>query len=636
MPALDPSQRDAVETGETIFCCACPGSGKTRVLVAKVAHILKQDASAQVLMTTFSKDAVNEMRDRLQHEKTLSRADFSRVTIGTFHALALRQLKESGQDIRLLSSVETRHLCVQALRETRCDLAPEEAEAVIARCKSDPGYEAQNPEHARLARAYTRGQRAIGRYDFTDILLAANEGMRNRSIQPFPATHFLADEFQDIDRAQLDWLLFHIQANGAAACAVGDDDQSIYAFRRSMGYAGIQLFIEATHARMINLNVNYRSTAAIIESASRLIAFNKNRIDKRVRVYRGAGILPTVLTESEQDTQAMKIVRRLDKICAGNPVPKPWPNADSEPFRFGVRKGQVAVLARVNAHLYPIEAVFRALRIPYCKSGKSIWDTPVAQVYLALLESLDTRAETGMEIALGWAGVESRIIARMKRHGRQLGGEESILSVLECKDGPLLPDGLASPVLESFVQFGRSWLANLEAENVLAPIYGVAGWMSAVLSGTCDLSGQLEPADEAGGSVKADLNRLEIARDALSVARGLLSVRIRRVRESDNKAMPRVILSTFHAAKGMEWEHVFLVDVNEGTVPKLSGEGGEAELEEERRLFYVAMTRAKDTLTILGRKNKRMSDFLVEAGLITDELAANGVVRAYPKVFKRN
>jgi superfamily I DNA/RNA helicase len=337
--ALDPSQREAVETDAPIFCCACPGSGKTRVLIAKTAHILKRDPDARVLMTTFSRDAVNEMHDRLLREKTLSKSDISRVTIGTFHALALRQLKSSGQDIRLLSPVEVRHLCVQALRETRSDLASDDAEAVIARCKSDSGYGVRNPEHARLTRAYTQKQRATGGHDFMDILLAANAGMKNRSIPPFPVTHLLADEFQDIDRAQLDWLLLHIQANRAIACAVGDDDQSIYAFRRSMGYAGIQFFIEATHARMINLDINYRSTAAIVESASRMIAFNKGRIDKRIRVYRGAGILPTVLTESEQDTQAMKIVRRLDKLCAGNPVPRPWPNPDSEPFRFGVKKG---------------------------------------------------------------------------------------------------------------------------------------------------------------------------------------------------------------------------------------------------------------------------------------------------------
>jgi superfamily I DNA/RNA helicase len=253
-------------------------------------------------------------------------------------------------------------------------------------------------------------------------------------------------------------------------------------------------------------------------------------------------------------TQAMKIVRRFDKICAGNPVPRPWPNPDSEPCRFGIRKGQAAVLARTNAHLYPIEAVFRSLRIPYCKSGKSIWDAQVVQMYLALLESLDRRTETGMEIALNWAGIESRTVARMKRHGYRLGGKETILSVLECKDGPLLPEGLDSSELKSFVQFGRSWLTKLDEGNYLVPVFGVAGWMSAVLSGTCNLLGHMEEADEMDGSVNADLGRLEIARDALSVARGPLSLRVRRVRESDNKGMPRVILSTFHAAKGMEWQ----------------------------------------------------------------------------------
>ena len=145
---LNEAQQRAVESEDPILCCACPGSGKTRVLIAKVRHILRTHHDPRIVMTTFSRDAAEEMLDRIQKEKGLSREQLSRLTIGTFHSLALRQLKEIGKIGKILSDIETRHLINRALHDTGLEITPDEAEANIARCKADKEFAKAYPELA--------------------------------------------------------------------------------------------------------------------------------------------------------------------------------------------------------------------------------------------------------------------------------------------------------------------------------------------------------------------------------------------------------------------------------------------------------------------------------------------------------
>ena len=350
---LNEAQQRAVESEDPSRGCAGPGSGKTRVLIAKVRHILRTHHDPRIVMTTFSRDAAEEMLDRIQKEKGLSREQLSRLTIGTFHSLALRQLKEIGKIGKILSDIETRHLINRALHDTGLEITPDEAEANIARCKADKEFAKAYPELARLTAVYRKHQEATDGQDFTDLLITANELMAAGKLKPIRATHILADEFQDIDDMQYEWLMHHLgQTPAPCACAVGDDDQSIYGFRRSLGYKGMMDFVAATGAEIITLDTNYRSTSGIIESASKLIAYNADRVPKNIKSARGMGPAPKVVPLGKDDSQAMRIVHLLDKVCAKNGVPEPLPNR--EPYRFGVRAGQVAVLSRTNAGLHEI------------------------------------------------------------------------------------------------------------------------------------------------------------------------------------------------------------------------------------------------------------------------------------------
>lgn len=619
---LNEAQLRAVEAEDSILCCACPGSGKTSVVIAKVRHILKTYPDPWIVMTTFSRDAADEMMDRISGKRDqgkkdapppLSPGQLKRITIGTFHSLAMRQLKEIGKVGKILSDIEVRHLINRALHDAGSDLSIDDADAIIARCKSDPDYAKDHPDHARLTNAYCRLQLASNAQDFTDLILLANKFMAQGKLKPIKATHLLSDETQDIDQMQYDWLMHHV-AQGAILTAVGDDDQSIYGFRRSLGYKGMMDIVTATGAEIITLDTNYRSTAGIVGAASKLIAYNEDRVPKTIKAARGPGPAPRVIGLSKLDSQATRIVQALDVICAKNKVPEPLPNR--EPYRFGVEAGQVAVLARTNAHLHAIETVLRNTRVPFIRTGRSFWDAPVLQVYLTILESLVRQDGMGFEIALRWARITD---AHIRQITEMAGGN---LWNFIRPDHPVPPPATPSVELDSFIKLGKGWAVKLSGKGsekaAVGPIHGVAGWMSRVMTKTCG-------EDEEGKSVQAkgrrdirDLDRLEAARDSLTEARGNLQTRIRRVQENDGKEIPRVVLSTFHASKGLEWKHVFLIDVYGGSVPKVDDLSSEEELAEERRVFYVAMTRARDELTIFTRTDMPESEFLTDAELIVE------------------
>ena len=625
---LNAAQQLAVEADEAILCCACPGSGKTKVLIAKVRHILQTHPDPRIVMTTFSRDAADEMMERISGARDkgkkgalppLSSEQLARITIGTFHSLAMRQIKEIGKVGKILSEIETRHLINRALYDAGSDLSTEDADAVIARCKSEPQFAKDNPEYARLTKAYRAHQAASNAQDFTDLILLANKHMADGTLKPIPATHLLSDETQDIDRMQFDWLMHHV-AQGAVLTSVGDDDQSIYAFRRSLGYRGMMDIVSSTGASIITLDTNYRSTAGIVEAASRLIAYNTDRVQKNIKAARGPGPNPRVISLSKMDSQATRIIQLLDVVCAKNDVPPPLPTR--EPYRFGVKPGQAAVLARTNAHLHAVETVFRNARVPFIRTGRSFWDSPVLQVYLTILESLIRQDGMGFEIALRWARISDQHILQLKE---MAGG--NLWNFIRPED-PVQAPPTPNLELADFISLGKSWAVKLSGRGAekaaIGPIQGVAGWMSRVMTKTCgeDLEGKT--VQGKGRREIRDLDRLETARDALTEARGNLQARIRRVQENDGKEIPRVVLSTFHASKGLEWDHVYLIDVYGGSVPKVDDPTDDDAIAEERRVFYVAMTRARNELTIFTRTGMPVSEFLIEAELTIEKLMLPG------------
>jgi superfamily I DNA/RNA helicase len=616
MQGLNQDQHDVVTAEDNLLCCACPGSGKTRVLVEKVKYVLSRHHDAKIILTTFSRDATNEMRERLS--RALSPSLMRKLTVGTFHALALRQLKAIGTAGHVLNTIETNHIILRALEETGVFLSLDEAELVIATCKIDPAYAEENPKAARLTHIYQRELAARGACDFVDIIALANTMMADGRLSPLPATHVFCDEYQDIDRLQYEWLLHHI-AGARQVCVVGDADQCIYGFRRSLGYRGMMDFVAITGARIITLGANYRSTSRILSHAGRLIGHNLDRVKMEMTAVRGDGHAPQLIRVANQDEQINHIIETLEVLCRDNPVPEPLDGR--QPFRFGVNKGQAAVLARTNRQLLTIERKFIESRIPYLRAGRSLWDDQILpQVFVSLLQSLHARNSVGIEVALRWACIPDSLIRTLSD---RVGGNLWTLLDPNRAEPDDVPGG---PIVESLVKLGRGWARKLgdgsysdsAAQGV---IYGVAAWMENVMKGTCGHDADDGDGDRSKTQNIKDLWMVGVVKDTLDVFRGNLPQRIALARQDERQNIPRVILSTFHAAKGLEWDNVFIIDLVQGSVPKCGPEASDMEIEEERRVFYVAMTRARDRLYLYTylKKNGAYSEFLTEAGFVAPQ-----------------
>jgi hypothetical protein len=289
---LDAAQAEAVAADGHCLILACPGAGKTRTLAAKSARLLKAAPGARVCAVTFTREAAREIRARILQEA--GEGAEGRVVAGTFHALCWRQLGGSREPVA--GEGERSAYAARAAAAVRAELQPETALAIIEACKAGSPVPFPGLDTGRLLAAYQEILLRNGKIDFQDLVARALEGMRRGTVAPVPATHLLVDEFQDTDESQLAWVFAHARA-GAQVTAVGDDDQSIYGWRRALGHEGMERFAAHLGAKRLFLGTNYRSRPEIVEAAARLIERNRGRQAKALRSARppGGRVIPAAL-----------------------------------------------------------------------------------------------------------------------------------------------------------------------------------------------------------------------------------------------------------------------------------------------------------------------------------------------------
>lgn len=209
---LNPSQYDAVHADGPVMCCAGPGSGKTRVVTERTLRILEKEPGARIILVTFSREAANEMVARIKAacERERLPPPGARVVAGTYHALALRQLRQSQNAGRILGSMAIDHLTRSALASTGVDIPVDAAAERIALCKMDSEYAHRDPEASKLAEAYQKLLTESQGWDFTDLMVRCVDLLESEKMRPLPANHILCDEYQDIDRIQARWLYAHL------------------------------------------------------------------------------------------------------------------------------------------------------------------------------------------------------------------------------------------------------------------------------------------------------------------------------------------------------------------------------------------------------------------------------------------
>jgi len=608
LASLNPEQREAVLATEgPLLVLAGAGSGKTRVITTRIAHLVSLGVDpASILAVTFTNKAAGEMRERVA---ALAGERAREITVGTFHAFCARLLRERGEAIGLhrrfticdasdqLSTVK------QAMRELRVHETTMHPSAVLARI-SLAKNRMQTPEtflaegegaHDQLVGSvFQRYREALARtraLDFDDLLL---ETVRLLREHPKVRAHYreryryvLVDEYQDTNHPQYE-IVREIAGGHRNVCVVGDDDQSIYGWRgadisKILGFAR-----DFEGATVVRLETNYRSTRQILEAANRVIGHNASRHAKALRSARGEGEDVRFVRLKDEMAEAQFVVSEMRKLLRLE---------EARPRDF-------AVLCRTQVQFRPLEAELRANGVPYVVvGGMSFFDRKEVRDVVAFLKlAVNPRDETALlrvintpARGVGKTSLD-RVLAFATDHGIPASAAFERASEIE---------GLSPQSVEGYKAL-RQLLDESGLEAAGRDIVSILGrFLDRV--GYREEVNRLYPdpmtREARWAGVVEILNFAEnhVRRAAEPSLHGFLEeLALTSGDEPEEKPETRgdaVTLMTLHAAKGLEFPHVFLVGMEEGLLPHARAVA-EAGIEEERRLAYVGITRAMTTLTL--------------------------------------
>lgn len=621
---LSADQNAVVVCDEDCIVLACPGSGKTRVIVKKVARILKDDPGAKVMIVSFTKDSASEIKSRVVKEVGEEAA--SKIASGTFHSISLDQLRRADSSFKptIIGAGQIKQYVQRALNECKItDLTLDDAVALIEEKKMDPEYDAGPDQTGKLFGAYTKLMERNNVIDFADMLSQAVRKMRDGVLPPKDCKYLLTDESQDIDAMQFAWCVEHIK-NGAILTAVGDDDQSIYRFRRALGYDGMMRFVEEFEAKPLLLGTNYRCHAEILDAAAKVIQYNTERVKKDLIAARGKGGAVKIWDCKDNKYEANFIIGKILESCEQYQRKNPAHIVHVPP-------GEWAVLTRNNHNLRVIQMAMQSFGIPHIFSGKSLWDDRPVCLVLSLLSSLVSGKKDGFDMALHFAGIDEGTLTELHK---QYGQDFSALFYGSAKLNQF-GEGTAA-TLKKFIDKVPQWSKALAKERDTLVINGAFDWFIDNLNSN---------SGEGKNTYAKDRASLEAGKEFMCKMNGDLSQRLfkilygdmeteeakkkrekkeREKRESkrfgekegvEEEGKPGVLLSTLHGSKGLEFKNVWMAQMDDGVIPSEPMDDEEittADYEEERRLFYVGMTRAKDTLHI--SYTKAPSLYIAETG----------------------
>lgn len=558
-------QLECIECEDNLLIVAPPGSGKTGTLVAKAVRILERPGTV-VGMVTFTDAAAKEMRHRIAD--AVGPAVARRVYVETFHKHAILQLRAAGKLGRLITPQEQTGILLQAIAASEDKKQLPDAMAELEAAKANLAF---SGEESTLVTAYQRILRRYRAMDLMDVLRMAVLGMRDGSIKPLKVTHLLGDEFQDADQTQLEWIMEH-GANGAVLTCVGDDDQAIYSWRGSMGYDGMMQFKERAQAKHVNLEVNYRSLVEIIQASQAVIVHNVNRIPKKVLgSRRGEGTVEKFEASTTSD-EADQVVARVLRDLTGQDGCKQLPPEAKVP------RGRWAVIARTNIALMPTAIALRAAGIPYSRpGGKDVLEGSF-RTLLLLLTAIQTADPLTIDSALLGMGF-SRLHLEVLHSG--LGDDFSAILEGELPELQDFHPEDATRIQRLCCDLLPAWRERARLGHYRLVVDAVADYFSK--------GGLVAPNEQ--DDFTQNVQRLK-ARGGSLVAMAAPFLDPQKTEAGDG-----VVLHTMHSSKGLEYDNVIVIRCNEGTIPTSKEP---VNVEEERRLFYVAMTRARLSLTVMS------------------------------------
>ncbi len=638
---LNPEQRLAVETLDgPLLVLAGAGTGKTRVLTTRFAHILltKRAWPSQVLAVTFTNKAAREMRERVA---AMLGTPVEGLWLGTFHALGARMLRRHAAlaglqpGFSILDTDDQLRLLKPLMQQAGLDLhrfPPPVLMGQIQRWK-DRGLTpsritpAEDTDFAQgkaraLYAAYQERLAAVNAVDFGDLLLHTTELLRTHS-DVLAAYHrslryILVDEYQDTNLVQYLWLRLLAQEH-RNICCVGDDDQSIYSWRGAEVENILRFEQDFPGAQVVRLEANYRSTTPILAAAASLIAHNEGRLGKTLRAGRAEsdGEKVAVIGLRDSDEEARMVGLRIEGLRSE-----------------GHSLAEIAILVRASFQTRAFEERLIAWAIPYrVVGGLRFYERAEIRDAIAYLRAtLRPGDDLAFERILNVPRRGLGDAALRKLHERARAEERPLAAAAEALHDAGALSGRVREALASLLGGFARWRAVLARDGhvvALKTILDESGYLEMLEKDRSpEAPGRIENLRELGRAM-AEFETLEGFLDHVSLV----------MENDENAAGDRVSLMTLHAAKGLEFDTVFLPGWEEGLFPhqRALEEAGTKALEEERRLAYVGLTRARTRAIVShvgfrrfysGWQNAFPSRFL-------DELPAEAITRSGAALLER-
>ena len=623
LSGLNDAQKEAVETLEgPILILAGAGSGKTKTLTHRIANLIAHGTSEhKILAVTFTNKAANEMRERLWALISSVGTSVPRSFMpymGTFHSVCVKILRIEAdaagltRDFVIYDTDDQISLIKRVMKSLHLSdnksLKPKSIQSIISSEKNqgnDPeGYSAKalypnQRDIAEVFEGYEKEKQKAGALDFDDLLLktlelfAKNPEIRKKWQQKFD--HILIDEYQDTNliQYQLVKLLVNDRRN---ICVVGDDWQSIYSWRGADFTNILNFEKDFPGAKVVKLEQNYRSTGCILKASQKVISENKTRTDKTLFTEAGDGDPVEIEALMDEEQEAKFVARKITELTANFPS-----------------YSDFAVLYRTNAQSYAFEKVFINLHIPYkIVGGVRFYDRKEIKDILAILKLIVS-------------GRDKISLIRVIKNVLSGIGEASIEKLLDAMDHLEDKDPIMNPDLTEVLKTakGRTALTKLTGfyhqiakttspSEIIKKAISYFDFRTLFDDGTPSTDDRIRNLEV----LTSNAENYDTLEDFLADASLMSSA-------DEASGKNSVTLMTLHAAKGLEFPVVFIVGMEEGLFPSSRAMESTAELEEERRLAYVGMTRAMKRLFLtyagsrysFGSRNYNMpSRFLTELG----------------------
>lgn len=623
LQGLNDEQREAVlHSGTDSLILAGAGAGKTRVLTTKIAYLLTQGvAPFQILALTFTNKAAREMKGRISDLVGAPLARF--ITVGTFHSVFSRFIRSYADRLgytntyTIYDSTDSRSLVKIIIKELELDeklYKPATIQAHISSEKNDgysPGELAEDmqtnrtslnksfPHLPQIYQEYEIRCRRANAMDFDDLLLNMLKLLQKfddvRAVFHERFKYLLVDEYQDTNRVQ-HRIVQLLKAPDAELTVVGDDAQSIYSFRGAVIDNILHFSHTFPNAKLFKLTKNYRSTENIVNLANGLIAKNERRIPKVVEAVAGKGEKILLFESFNAPMEAQQVASLVNKLITD-----------------GVDPEEIAILYRTNAQSRLLEQNLKTFGVPNrIYGGLSFFDRMEVKDVLAYLRLVINPDDD--EAFRRIYNTPARGIGATTFEGLAEVANREKLSLMALVHQPeKLTPTIKNAGISKLQLFGEliEVLTNLSEElqpiPFLQKLIDLSGLKALYNDGTVEGQSRIDNIAELVNALNDFINRRkDETGEEPTLEEFVREMTLYTDQDTEEDDTPKVTMMTMHASKGLEFAHIFCVGLEEGLIPNMRSTS-QAEIEEERRLFYVAITRAKEHCTLCYARERMIN-----------------------------